>query len=274
MYSYSHGRFTSPDDFRNDTDPSEPQSWNLYLYVRNNPLVFVDPTGEMTDYLDRNTGDITRIQDGKDQVIATDTAKINQMLELSRTAGGQYWRELNLLEAYGESNLSLTRGEFDKLASTVYAESSGGVGESAGIVDVLQNRADADGSTLMAQVSNEPGKSVRGVKSNAYNSETGPAADQKRSNVRIAIAKAIPGKDTTNGAYYWDGRDFNQRARGNNSGYQERIAKGGYLFNDPSHNRWNQKSLMVRGTYTYQSTAVIGDTTFSKLYAPKKNWRY
>ena len=149
-----------------------------------------------------------------------------------------------------------------------------GLTNHAGIVNVLQNRADADGSTLMAQVSSKAGKKVNGVESNAYNSETGPAADQRRSNVRIAIAKAIPGKDTTNGAYYWDGRDFNEHARGNNNGYPERIARGGYLFTDPSHNRWNQKSLMVKGTYTYQSTAVIGDTTFSKLYAPKKSWRY
>jgi RHS repeat-associated protein len=274
MYNKNHGRFTSPDDFRNDSQPDDPQSWNLYLYVRNKPLIAIDPTGEMTDYLDKNTGDITRIEDGKDQVIATDTAKINQMVKLSTTAGGQYWRELNVLEAYGESNLGLTRGEFDKLAGAVYAESSGGVAESAGIVDVLQNRADADSSTLMAQVTDAPGYRVNGVRSNAYSTEQGPAADQKRSNVRIAIAKAIPGKDTTNGAYYWDGKDFNKNARGNNSGYQERIAKGGYLFTNPSHDLWNQGSLKVKGTYTYQSTAAIGSTTFSKLYAPKKSWRY
>ncbi len=39
------GRFTSPDDFFNDSHPADPQSWNLYTYVRNNPLKYVDPTG-------------------------------------------------------------------------------------------------------------------------------------------------------------------------------------------------------------------------------------
>lgn len=29
-----------------DQDPADPQSWNLYSYVRNNPLRFVDPTGK------------------------------------------------------------------------------------------------------------------------------------------------------------------------------------------------------------------------------------
>lgn len=46
MFSYSHGRFTSPDEFFNDTDLSDPASWNLYAYVRNNPLKYVDPNGE------------------------------------------------------------------------------------------------------------------------------------------------------------------------------------------------------------------------------------
>jgi len=51
-YGYGHGRFTSPDDFANDTHPSEPQSWNLYVYVRNNPLRFIDPTGNIIEEKD------------------------------------------------------------------------------------------------------------------------------------------------------------------------------------------------------------------------------
>lgn len=46
MYSTRLGRFTSPDDFINDTHPLRPQSWNLYVYVGNNPLSFVDREGE------------------------------------------------------------------------------------------------------------------------------------------------------------------------------------------------------------------------------------
>jgi RHS repeat-associated protein len=40
------GRFTSPDDFTKDSDVSDPQSWNKYVYVRNNPLRYIDPSGE------------------------------------------------------------------------------------------------------------------------------------------------------------------------------------------------------------------------------------
>jgi len=48
-YSSTQGRFTSPDDFLNDTYVHDPASWNLYTYVRNNPLKLVDPTGEVVN---------------------------------------------------------------------------------------------------------------------------------------------------------------------------------------------------------------------------------
>ncbi len=43
------GRFTSPDEPFADQDEYDPQSWNLYTYVRNNPLRLVDPTGQSAE---------------------------------------------------------------------------------------------------------------------------------------------------------------------------------------------------------------------------------
>ena len=44
-FSGAQGRFTTPDEPFADQDPSDPQSWNLFSYVRNNPMGSTDPTG-------------------------------------------------------------------------------------------------------------------------------------------------------------------------------------------------------------------------------------
>lgn len=46
------GRFTSPDPLLASGRPVEPQTWNRYAYVGNNPLRYIDPSG--LDYYDQN----------------------------------------------------------------------------------------------------------------------------------------------------------------------------------------------------------------------------
>jgi hypothetical protein len=64
-YASAQGRFTSPDDFLNDTHTPDPASWNLYVYVRNNPLRYTDPEGEKiyVGYLDPETDRKTLVAD-------------------------------------------------------------------------------------------------------------------------------------------------------------------------------------------------------------------
>ena len=47
-YASSMGRFLSPDDPILYQDKEDPQTWNLYNYVGNNPLNRVDPNGHLT----------------------------------------------------------------------------------------------------------------------------------------------------------------------------------------------------------------------------------
>jgi len=44
-FSSAQGRWTSPDRVFADQNTPDPQSWNMYTYVRNNPLRFVDRDG-------------------------------------------------------------------------------------------------------------------------------------------------------------------------------------------------------------------------------------
>jgi RHS repeat-associated protein len=54
-FSGAQGRFTSADEPLADQDEHDPQSWNLYSYVRNNPLRYADPTGRDCVTLDNGT---------------------------------------------------------------------------------------------------------------------------------------------------------------------------------------------------------------------------
>ena len=47
-YASSMGRWMSPDKPFADQHPGNPQSWNLYSYVRNNPLSSIDTDGQVT----------------------------------------------------------------------------------------------------------------------------------------------------------------------------------------------------------------------------------
>ncbi len=59
-FSGAQGRFTSPDPAGLlAAKPGNPQSWNLYSYVMNNPLIYVDPNGLDCVNATNNTGGFT-----------------------------------------------------------------------------------------------------------------------------------------------------------------------------------------------------------------------
>jgi RHS repeat-associated protein len=64
-YSSSQGRFTTVDPLMASANSSHPQSWNRYSYTFNNPLNFIDPTGERTStHTDKDGRVLSVIDDG------------------------------------------------------------------------------------------------------------------------------------------------------------------------------------------------------------------
>jgi RHS repeat-associated protein len=55
-FSGAQGRWTSPDEPFADKHPEDPQSWNMYAYVRNNPLAHIDPNGKACSALNNSSG--------------------------------------------------------------------------------------------------------------------------------------------------------------------------------------------------------------------------
>jgi len=56
-YGSALGRFTSADEPLEDQHPDDPQSWNLYAYVRNSPVRFTDADGKKCKNGKNESGD-------------------------------------------------------------------------------------------------------------------------------------------------------------------------------------------------------------------------
>lgn len=83
-YSPQQGRFTSIDPVAMTVGRLyDPQQINLYLYCRNNPLVFIDPTGEQIDYADQGSreayDDYEKFLNSNQKKYASELATLQQL---------------------------------------------------------------------------------------------------------------------------------------------------------------------------------------------------
>lgn len=74
-YASTMGRFLSPDQPFVDQHPDNPQSWNLYAYARNNPLILIDPTG-LGCLNDLGRADATHEKVSIDNSISSDDCRV------------------------------------------------------------------------------------------------------------------------------------------------------------------------------------------------------
>ncbi len=149
--------------------------------------------------------------------------------------------------------------------------------EVAGIYSVLENRAKLEGTTVKEQMTVAKGIYGAGTtESSKINQADKVGMTDKKEAVYAGMIKGtLSDTDFSNGAYFWDGKDFKK-----GGGHDERY-KPGFQFTDKSHDIFkmgdNKKSGTANGVtwdYKYESTGVKGKTTFSRLTDKWRDSRY
>jgi len=188
-FASMQGRFTSPDAPFADQFAENPQSWNLYSYVRNSPVIMIDPTGRRTgDYYDSN-GNWIRTDHIKDE-------KVYSVIEVNESDGSTK----NITK-----DLGITHTEFKIIANIVRQEAgTADAQENLWIAHTSNNEASAIHSSvydLLQTGFSSAGDKVNGIATN----DSSDRANAARAGVIDVLAG---GHDPTGGARRWDGTDF------------------------------------------------------------------
>jgi RHS repeat-associated protein len=281
MFQSRFGRFTSPDPYLPSAEVGNPQTWNRYAYTFNNPLVYVDPTGLITDFIDEKTGERTRVEDHKDQVIVAKTNQIKNFKALwdagdpaNRTA---YYNGLARFERTWQ-RLSITPGEFTLRVATTYGESSA-FRSSAGYELGTEMKA-------IAYVNQRNGVAygAHNEQSDDYRSKSFANETDKMRLANLAIVNQVTGGwDPSNGATGWDGREqalfADDDKRASTGNFEIRKNTGGWSIRNEDYAKWKQnvgKGFVApqvseaavgrnKGQIRYYSTAVYGNTIFWEI---------
>jgi RHS repeat-associated protein len=186
-YNKNHGRFTSVDPLMASGDPTNPQTWNRYIYCLNNPLIFIDPTGEVTgDYYDRDGNWLFTDNINDDKVYVTTVTTTEDSIN------------------YEPTELNITHTQFKTIANIVRQEgATDDTNEYLWIAHASNNRANAVGKSLY-------GLLMSGYSAVGNKTGLSPRNDSLRANAaRAGVIDVLSGgADPTGGAQYWDGTDF------------------------------------------------------------------
>jgi RHS repeat-associated protein len=183
-YNPMHGRFTAVDPLMASADMVNPQTWNRYVYVSNNPVVMIDPTGERGDYYNRSGEWLYSDNKDDDKVY----------LVISGGWGG----------GTATIELDITHTQFQIISNIVRQEgATDDTNEYLWIAHASNNEASATGRSLYNVL-------MSGFSSVSDKTALATTNSSLRANAaRAGVIHILSGgTDPTGGARRWDGTDF------------------------------------------------------------------
>jgi len=101
FYSPNFGRWFSPDPDNVGAHPSDPQTWNMYAYVRNNPTTLTDPSGQYTCASSVTQQECDNFQSGLNQA----QQAANALKDKYGADSDQYQSAERAIDAYGKEGV-------------------------------------------------------------------------------------------------------------------------------------------------------------------------
>jgi len=245
------GRFNSVDPHAENYTPLSP-----YVYCANSPIIYVDPDGR--DFYYSTNGDYL----GKDNK-ETQNVYVSKEGTYRKCDDGNYkMANTGLTQLKLGDGTAVTHDQFKDLAGTVMGEMDKKeytANEAAGIYSVFENRAKTEGNNEYDQAQTGGVYGYK-IKDNIDKKDYAAKAKVAREGMMKAMTNST---DYSNGAYFWQGRDFYLDGYNANSNYYD----VGFKFTDPNHDfkgLGDKVSGKKAYDYVYNSTGFEGRTTFMK----------
>ncbi|MGC4129278.1 MAG: hypothetical protein QM564_06895 [Bergeyella sp.] len=265
----THGMWMSPDPLS-----EEFPSWSPYNFVFNNPIRFIDPDGRapLGDYYTKFGQYLGSDGKNDNKVYVADSKST------STTKDGTTKTTFN-----NAKELSITHSQFQKMAATVYGESSA---YKSGVTVELAQEMGAIASV------HQNNKTAYGANSAQAKLFTNTDLEDRTGKMQLAnwsIINAVTGgKDYSNGANMWDGAEQAMfpasDTRASTGRFELHMNTMGWSITDAHYSKWKQnvgssfqapqirvspmnypqKGYYNAGKIRLQSTAVYGSTIFWK----------